>query len=47
MALRRWPRSPLGEDFLCTVKAGPAGGLLRRPSSAGVADWYLDEPQRH
>jgi hypothetical protein len=23
------------EDFLYTIKAGPAGGRLRRPSSAG------------
>ena len=24
-----------GEDFLYELKAGPAGGRLRRPSSAG------------
>jgi hypothetical protein len=25
----------IGEEFLYTLKAGPAGGRLRRPSSAG------------
>jgi hypothetical protein len=25
----------VGEDFLYELKAGPAGGRLRRPSSAG------------
>ena len=25
-----------GETFLYTLKAGPAGGRLRRPSSAGA-----------
>ena len=27
------------ETFLHTLKAGPAGGRLRRPSSAGSAPW--------
>ena len=34
VALRRWPDPPR-EDFPCTVKAGPPGGRLRWPSSAG------------
>jgi hypothetical protein len=35
-------------DFLYTLKAGPAGGRLRRPSSAGRPYWdtaEIAEPQ--
>ena len=32
------------EDFLYTIKAGPAGGRLRRPSSAGNDTAATGEP---
>jgi hypothetical protein len=35
--LRDW------ETFLYILKAGPAGGRLRRPSSAGEPPWHLQE----
>jgi hypothetical protein len=31
-----------GEEFLYELKAGPAGGRLRRPSSAGRPDWGME-----
>jgi hypothetical protein len=34
-------------DFLYTLKAGPAGGRLRRPSSAGEPVWAAGPQKPH
>jgi hypothetical protein len=36
---------PRWEKFLYTLKAGPAGGRLRRPSSAGTGPDLIEPPQ--
>jgi hypothetical protein len=35
------------EEFLYILKAGPAGGRLRRPSSAGEPTWAAGRQKPH